>query len=118
MKKELTLENLNSVIRELQGIPSKILIDENTLVENELGLTGDDGDEVLQEIEKVFELSFKGKDGSLREFFGLKDNEYLFHSEGFDILGVFKKLFGINNESIKPFIVGELFKGALRAKNG
>jgi len=118
MKKELSVENIISLIRESQGIPSKIVITENTLVESELGITGDDGDELLQEVEKEFDLSFKGKDGSLREYFGLKENEYLFHSEGIDILGIFKELFGKNKETVKQFTVGELFQGALRAKNG
>lgn len=118
MKKELTLENLICLIREFHGIPSKTVITENTLIENDLGITGDDGDDLLEEIEKTFDLSFIGQDGTLREFFDLNENEYLFHSEGFDILGIFRSLFGKNKETVKPFNVGELYRGACRAKNG
>lgn len=118
MTKELTLENLISLIKKFHGISDKKLINENTLIEDELGITGDDGCELLEEIETQFKLSFTGKDGSFRALFELEENQYLFHSEGFNPMGIFPCIFGRKTENVKPISVGELYSGALMAKSG
>lgn len=116
MKKELTLKNLIALIRELHRISDKKAINESTLIEEELGITGDDGCELLEEIESNFDLSFSGKDSSLREFFDLEDNQYLFHSEGFSLTGIFQFILGGKSENVKRITVGDLYSGATKAK--
>lgn len=117
MTKELTFHNLVSLIRELQGISNKTEINESTLLENDLGITGDDGSELLEAIETRFNLSFESDSGpSLREIFNLEKDQYLFHSEGVDFLGLIASFFGKKTQNVKPLSVGELFTGALKAK--
>lgn len=113
----LNLENLIALIREFHCIPDKTEISETTLLENDLGITGDDGCDLLEEIEKTYKLSFTGKDGSLREFFDLEENQFLFHSEGLDLFGIFSFIFGREPENVKPITVGDLLAGSLKAKN-
>jgi hypothetical protein len=113
----LTLENLISLIREFHRIPNKTEISENTLLEDGLGITGDDGCELLEEIEKTFSLSFTGKDGSLREAFDLEENQFLFHGEGIDLFGIFSFIFGRKPENVKPITVGDLLTASLKVKN-
>jgi hypothetical protein len=113
----LNLENLISLIREFHCIPDKTEINETTLLEDDLGITGDDGCELLEEIEKAFSLSFTGKDGSLRKFFDLEENQFLFHGEGVDLFGIFSFIFGKKPENVKPISVGDLLAGSIKAKN-
>ena len=116
MTKELTIENLVALIRTTQGLSKKKVINETTLLENDLGITGDDGRELLEEIENQFNLSFAGKDGSLKDVFDLENDQYLFHSEGVDLFGIFSFLLGKKPENVKPISVGELFNAASKAK--
>ena len=113
----LNIENLISLIREFHAIPDKTEISEITLLEDDLGITGDDGCELLEEVEKTFNLSFTGKDGSLREFFDLEENQFLFHGEGVDLFGIFSFIFGRETENVKPITVGDLLAGSLKAKS-
>lgn len=113
----LDIDNLISLIRENHGIPDKTEVSETTLLEDDLGITGDDGCELLEVIENTFNLSFTGKDGSLREFFDLEENQFLFHSEGLDLFGIFSLIFGRDPESVKPITVGNLLDASLKAKS-
>jgi len=113
---ELTFENFVSFIRVVQGFKKSDIINENSLLENDLGITGDDGSELLEEIQKYFSLSFVGKDGTIREIFGLEENQYLFHSEGINMFGWLFTLIGKSKENIKPITVGQLYNASLRAK--
>ncbi len=117
MNRNLTLDNLIAVIREKQGISEKKLITGYTALESDLGITGDDGIELLEEIEKQFSLSFAGEDGTIRAVFDLEKNEYLFHSEGFNPFASLLLLFGIDSEKVKPVTVGQLYEAAVKAKS-
>jgi len=117
MNQELTIDNLILLIREFQCITNKTEINETTLLEHDLGITGDDGCELLEEIENSFNLSFTGEDGSLREYFDLEEDQFLFHSEGLDLFGIFSLIFGRKPENIKPITIGDLFNATIKAKN-
>ncbi len=96
-------------IREYSGIRKKH-IDENTYIDRELGITGDDGVELLEEAEKVFEVSFESEVHNLRTLFSMKENEYLFHAEGFDLFGISRFidwLRGKHRPIIRDLTVGE-----------
>ncbi|VAX36333.1 hypothetical protein MNBD_UNCLBAC01-2047 [hydrothermal vent metagenome] len=107
--------NLIAVIRQHQGISEKKQISEYTLLEKNLGITGDDGEELLEEIEKQFLVSFIGKDGTLRDSFELDKNQYIFHSEGFNLFEYFLSLFGKESEKVESITVGQLYEAVLRA---
>jgi hypothetical protein len=112
----LTFENLVAVIRECTGIPKKVPIAENSRLEEDLGITGDDGDDLLLEIQKRFSLSFVGEDGTIREIFGLEHNQYLFHGEGSYPFEWLISLFSKHTENVKTITVGQLYEAAVKAK--
>lgn len=86
-------------------------IDENSWIENDLHITGDDGVELLQAAEKTFGVAFETENHNLRTLFDMKENEYLFTSEGLDLFGIcrlFEILRGIPAATIRDLTVGEL----------
>lgn len=116
MDHPLTFENLVALIRSDQRISVNKSITEHTELERDLGITGDDGEELLIEIEKQFSLSCAGKDGTINEVFRLGENQYLFHSEGFFAFTWLRSIFGKKKAYIKTLTVGQLFEAAKNAK--
>lgn len=116
MDRPLTFENLVALIRSDQRISVSKSITEHTELERDLGITGDDGAELLIEIEKQFSLSFAGKDGTIKEVFGLGENQYLFHSEAFFPFTWLLSIFGKKEAYVKPLTVGQLYEAAKKAK--
>jgi acyl carrier protein len=104
-----SINNLIQVIREFHRIPQRKVISEKTLIEKDLGITGDDGVELIEEIEKIYGISFAPED------FGLTENESLFHSEGASLSGLLYWLLGRDNEYVKALTVGQLHEGLLLA---
>ncbi|MDR0782087.1 MAG: DUF1493 family protein [Pseudomonadales bacterium] len=117
MNHPLTLDNLIALIREHQGISPKTKIGANSFIEKDLGITGDDGCELLQVIEKEFGVSFTGQDGSIREAFDLESNQYLFNSEGLNIFWLIARLFGRDSENVKQITVGELYRAVCKVSH-
>ncbi|MCR6663817.1 MAG: DUF1493 family protein [Luteimonas sp.] len=74
-------------VRDFSGIHSKKEIAPGTRLEADLGVTGDDGDDLLQEAEKRFDSALVRQDGYVTTF-GLAPNEYLFHPEALGLLGI------------------------------
>ncbi|HEX6886087.1 MAG TPA: hypothetical protein VF530_22125 [Planctomycetota bacterium] len=101
-----SLEEFVAFIRENQGISLKKAIAESSLLESDLGITGDDGVELLQAIQERYSISFIGSDGTVREAFGLAEDQFLFGSEGFNLF---------SRVNVKPITVGELFGVTCRA---
>ncbi|WP_039054780.1 hypothetical protein [Enterobacter sp. Bisph1] len=103
------LEDVIAFVRKCTGCYREA-IDENTLLENDLGVAGDDGDELLQEAEQVFGVSF-GREEHFRALFSLKENEYLFTGEGLDLLGIcylWRKLRGIPEPVFRDLSIAQL----------
>lgn len=97
-------------IREYAGV-HKQPVDENTYIEEDLHIAGDDGVELLQEAEKVFGVRFETDEHNLKTLFAMKDNEYLFTPEGLDLFGIcrfFDWLRGIPDSTVRDLTVGEL----------
>ena len=86
-----------------------------TQFERDLGLTGDDGADLLVATEKRFEVVLCSEGKGVRETFNLDPNEYMFHSEGFDIAPVFLTLFGREGPKVREFTVGELYEAVKKA---
>ncbi|WP_020595334.1 acyl carrier protein [Spirosoma panaciterrae] len=99
-------------IREFSGYSPKKSISPTTLFEKELGITGDDGVELLDAVEKHFGISLINDENDLRSVFGLQPNEYLFDGEGWPALW----WFGTGHKPIiHAFTVGELYDVVHRA---
>ena len=59
-----------------------------TRLEADLGVTGDDGDDLLEEASRCFNAALASPQDGYRTTFGLRSNDYLFSDEGVDLLGV------------------------------
>lgn len=97
---------------------SKIKITAETLFEDDLGITGDDGVELLEATEKHFGVELCSEEDGYRKTFNLAPNEYLFHPEGFcfNPFNLIRKLLGLNEtEIIRKLTVGELYDVVCRA---
>ncbi|KAA8999338.1 hypothetical protein FJU30_13440 [Affinibrenneria salicis] len=86
-------------------------IDEHTYLEADLGVTGDDGVEFLEAIEQAFGIALHTKEEGYTATFDLKENEYLFESEGLDLLGLCRLagwLRNIPTPVIRDLSIGQL----------
>ncbi|AKD54751.1 hypothetical protein [Spirosoma radiotolerans] len=102
---EITFEHFTDFIRQHAGVSSKRLITPSTQFEKDLGITGDDGIEFLEAIERHYGVAFCKDEQGFREMFKLGPNEYLFHSEGF---GIPFWWFG-QKPVVRAFTVGEFY---------
>jgi hypothetical protein len=108
-----SFEQVIEFIREWTQTPHRKLIKRETRLEDDLGVTGDDGIDLLKAIEHKFDMHFEAKDYSFREAFNLGPNEYLFHSEGYPaIFGnkEFTTIFGPGPGMVRSPTVGELYE--------
>jgi hypothetical protein len=113
----LTFEEFATFIREYRSIPARTQIRSETQFERDLGLTGDDGIDLIKATEKRFEVTLGNGDTGVRETFNLQPNEYLFNSEGWgpsraEIIS----LFSGPRTVVRKFTVGELFEAVRKAK--
>ena len=106
-----SLHDVSHFVRSWTGIGSETSIDADTLLEADLGVTGHDGDELLKAAEKVFGVSLSNPDDGYRTTFSLSANEYLFSSEGLDLLGIgalVRRLLRIPGHAVRDLTVGQL----------
>lgn len=114
---EPTLTQVIGFIREFTG-HRRIPIHENSWLEADLGVTGDDGVELLEEIAEAFNVVLYTAEEGYRDTFSLGENEYLFEGEGLDLLGIhrfFAWLRGIPKPVIRDLSVGQLHQALVRA---
>jgi hypothetical protein len=113
----LTFEEFAIFIREFWSVSPRKQIAPDTQFERDLGLTGDDGDELLLATEQRFGIKLGSEDTGIRETFNLGPNEYLFHSEGLELFrsrGLIS-LFGSEEHTVRKFTVGELYHAVRNA---
>ena len=108
-----SFEEFAAFIRDWARIPKRIAITPDTLFEDDLGITGDDGCELLEATAKHFRVSLATPEDGYRRTFDLAPHEFLFHSEGFgwdlsDIISLFRP--SAMPSSVKAFRVGDLFE--------
>ena len=106
-----TMQELSAVIREFVGLRSGRHVTAHTRIDRDLGITGDDGIELLRTVETRFDVSVGLEDERIREVFGLGENEYLFGSEGLEIpflSGLSRRITGNPAPVIRDLTVGEL----------
>ena len=107
-----SFEQFAVFIREFAKLSPEIVIARVTRFERDLGITGDDGRDLLDEAEKRFGVELSSVENGVRHVFNLGPNENLFHSEGVGVLGVFR------SEPVREFTVGELYDVVCRASKG
>ena len=114
--KDLVFDEFANFIRNYWQVSDRKRISPETQFERDLGLTGDDGKDLLQATEKRFGVTLCSKETGLRETFHLGPNEYLFHSEGIFPF-TFTSLFNVVKPTVRKFTVGELFEAVRKAKS-
>lgn len=114
-----SVEEVIAFVREFSGCTRKA-IDESTLLEDDLGICGDDGVELLEEAEKFFAVRFATDEEDFRSLFSLKENEYLFTSEGLDLLGIcyfFRWLRGEPEPVVRDLSIGQLHQVLVKVRS-
>ena len=104
-------EDVADFVRRWALVPAKQTITLHTQFERDLGITGDDGGELLQAAQEHFKVDLADGGNGYRKIFDLGDNEYLFNSEGFSIGSGgtdMITLFTNTSPSVRAFTVGEL----------
>ena len=88
-----------------------------TLFEDDLGITGDDGVDLPRATEKQFDVQLSSREDGYRETFNLAPNEYLFNSEGFGVDLRFWLTLSPSASSpiVRAFTVGELYEAVQKA---
>jgi len=114
---EPTLEQIIEIIQENFGSYRKP-IHENSRVEEDLHICGNDGIDLLEACEQTFNISFDTENNSFRNRFSLAENEYLFTSEGLDLFGICRFIDwirGIPKPIIRDLTVGKLHRVIVEA---
>ena len=115
---DLTFDQFAAWLREYLSIPVRKAIVPETQFDRDLGLTGDDGDDLLVAAEKEFEVKLGNEETGVRETFNLQPDEYLFDAEGWgpslaELISLFS---GSPSPTVRSFTVGELFEAVRRKK--
>ena len=114
---EPTLSQVIDFIREFTG-HRRIPIYEHSWLEADLGVTGDEGVDLLEEIAQAFDVQLYTDEEGYSKTFSLGENEYLFHGEGLDLFGIFRFvnwLRGIPEPVVRDLSVGQLHQALVRA---
>lgn len=99
----ISFAEIEEFVRRHQRIPASTLITPETQFERDLGITGDDGSELLVDAETYFNVSFDTDAHTSEDIFKLADNEFLFHGEG-----VVWPSSIFSRYTVRSFSVGEL----------
>jgi len=111
-----TFEQFAEFIRHATGCSSSRNISYSTRFEKDLGITGDDGIELLSETEKKYGVLLFSEEDGCRKTFNLASNEYLFNSEGFNpFSGILNLLRGEKDSIVREFTVGALYDAVCQA---
>lgn len=100
----LSFDEFAEFIQEHCFVSRRKPISQETQFERDLGLTGDDGVDLLDAVAKRYEIEFTA------ESFDLQPNEYLFNGEGIELIPLIQSLFGKPLPEIRTFTVGELYE--------
>jgi len=112
----VSFDEFAEFIREWAGLSRKKQIAPETESEDGLGITGDDGCELLEATEKRFKVTLSSEEHGYRKTFNLAPNEFLFHPEGFGLGPDPLTLLGRPAPVIVDFTVGELYSAVQEAQ--
>ena len=105
-------------VRRFSGHGCKTIVAVDTRLDADLGITGDDGSDLLEEAARYFGADLASHDG-YRTTFGLGPSEYLFHAEGLDLVGVGKVMdwiFGRTRPVARDLTVRQLHEAICRTR--
>ena len=106
---DFSFEQLADFVRKWTLLSNDKQISLDTQFERDLGITGEDGIELLEAVQERYGIEFTS------ESFRLEFNEYVFHSEGFELFPIFfQSLFGKPMPEVRSFTVGELYEAVLK----
>lgn len=97
---------------EFLNLPDGGRITRSTRLERDLGVTGDDGSDLLEAVERAFGVALATPDEGYRPAFGLGPDEYLFHGEGLGLPLAGRLL--RPSAVVRELTVGELFDVVVR----
>ena len=117
MTEQISFNQLADFVRDWAHLGPATAITPDTQFEHDLGITGDDGCELLDAVEKHFDVLLHSDEDGYRKTFNLDPDEYLFHSEGGFMLPLYDshRLISIFNsepfgmENVRAFTIGELY---------
>jgi acyl carrier protein len=114
---ELSFPEFAEFVRQWAGISRKKQIRPETAFEEDLGITGDDGCELLEAVEKHFDVKLASEEDGYRKTFNLSPHQFLFHSEGFSLVSSeVLTIFGA--PVVVRFTVGSLYHAVREASKG
>lgn len=102
-----SFEEFAQFIRDWGRFKSDRSITPNTLFEDDPGITGDDGADLLEAVERRFKAPLRSAEHGYRKTFDLSPNEVLFQSEGW----------WPTRASVRAFTVGQLYDAVKRVAN-
>ncbi|MBS1940589.1 MAG: hypothetical protein JST38_06920 [Bacteroidetes bacterium] len=117
MNRHPTYQEVETFVRNFAGRRPKV-ITPNSRLEADFGITGDDGDEFLEGASCHFNIRLAHPINGYRTTFNLGENEYLFHSEGDDLLGIGNLIQWLRKKPrpiYRDLTIGELHSAILRA---
>jgi len=83
-----SLPDVIAFVREHHGISDRVPIDAETRLDADLGITGDDGDDLLRDVATHYQVTLCNETSGYRDTFELGADEYLFNSEGGSLFGI------------------------------
>jgi acyl carrier protein len=110
--KSVSFSEFADFVRVWGHLPKNKQIDHETQFERDLGITGDDGSDLLIATEKKFGISLSSEEDGYRKTFNLGSHEYLFNSEGFGVVSGLITIF--SRSTVRAFTVGELYSAVKR----
>lgn len=103
-----SFEEFVEVVRQCARLKRDQRIDPEMQFERDLGMTLDDGTELLEDLERHYGIEF-GADS-----FDLKENECLFHSDDPDAYPVVQTIFADSRTEVRPLTAGQLCRAVLK----
>ena len=119
---DLTIHSVIALVKRSIGVRGPL--HSETRIEHDLRVTGDDGEALLLAAFHHFGIDYEDERWDFREVFGLRQNEYLFHSEGagcilmLDLPAIWRFLRGRPRPPsvVTDLTVGQLHEALLRSR--
>lgn len=113
---EPTLSDVIGFVREFHGISDRVEISGTSRLADDLGIVGDDGEELLVQAARRFDVKLADDREGYRPAFGLEENEYLFPSEGVPEPEWLLKLLRLPLPRIRQTTVADLHEAIVKQK--
>ena len=113
-----SFEEVVAFVRDFHSISPRQAIASETRLEADLGITGDDGEDLLLAASERFQVDLLSPKKGISKILGLGPNEYLFGPEGFDPIGItvlVRWLKGKPRPIYRDLTVGELHDSIQKA---